>query len=191
MNIVLAVVLAVIVVAALVALGVWLGFWWSSRRRRTTRLREQFGPEYSRAVDQYGSAGRAEEALTARTARVVRLHIKSLSPDESRRYATEWRKVQSRFVDDPQGSIGEADRLVHDVMQARGYPMGEFEQRAADVSVDHPRVVEHYRAAHAVAGRASRDGTETEEMRQAMVHYRALFDELIETREPVRQEVHS
>jgi hypothetical protein len=142
-------------------------------------LREQFGPEYQRAVATYGAPARAERELADRAERVEHLHIRELSAAESSRYAEEWREIQTEFVDDPRGAIGDADRLIGEVMQARGYPMSNFEQRAADVSVDHADVVEHYRTAHVLAGRAARDEIETEDLRQALVHYRYLFDALI------------
>jgi hypothetical protein len=174
------VLLAIVVIAA--------AWWYTQQQRRSKQLRQRFGPEYERAVDQYGERGRAEEALTARTERVEQLHIRPLRAEDSARYAESWRSVQSRFVDDPEGAIGEADRLCGEVMQARGYPMGNFEQRAADISVDHPQVVEHYRAAHEVARRSADGNATTEDLRQAMVHYRTLFEDLIETREPARVE---
>jgi FtsZ-interacting cell division protein ZipA len=184
MNTAIVLVIAIIIIAAIV-----LALWIYSRRRRSAELRERFGPEYERAVDEYGATGRAEKVLTERAERVERLHIRALSADESARYAAEWRTVQARFVDDPEVAIAEADRLVGEVMQARGYPVGNFEQRAADVSVDHPQVVEHYRAAHHLAGQSAKGQATTEDMRQAMVHYRQLFDELIGAREPASQEV--
>jgi len=177
----------VLIVVVLAAIGVVL--WFASRRRRSAELREHFGPEYDRAIDEYGAAGPAERALSERSERVEQLHIHPLSAEQRTRYATDWRAVQAQFVDDPEAAIGQADRLIITVMQTRGYPMGDFDQRAADVSVDHPRVVEHYRAAHAIAGRTADGSATTEDMRQAMVHYRALFDDLIEAREPATTEV--
>jgi hypothetical protein len=171
-----------LVVAAMVAVSL------TKRRRRTQQLQAHFGPEYEHAVREHGERGRAEDALIERTQRVERLNIRDLSPAQSARYGEAWRGVQSRFVDEPNVAIGEADRLVSEVMQERGYPMGEFEQRAADVSVDHPRVVENYRAAHTIASKADRGEASTEDLRQAMVHYRALFEELIGAREPVGAE---
>jgi hypothetical protein len=179
------VVVAVVVVIAILALVAWL---YTRQRRRGEVLREQFGPEYDRAVATYGQREEAEKALEARTERVAALHIRDMSRADSQKYAEEWRSVQSRFVDDPEHAIGDADHLCGQVMQARGYPMGDFEQRATDISVDHPAVVEHYRAAHAIAQRADRGDSTTEELRQAMVHYRTLFQDLIETREPARAE---
>jgi len=177
--------LAVVVLVVLV-----LGFWFASRRRRSAELRRHFGAEYDRAVDDYGDAGRAERALTQRAERVEQLHIRPLSPDRSAHYASEWRAVQARFVDDPAAAIAEADRLIGEAMQARGYPMSDFEQRAADISVEHPDVVEHYRAAHTIAVRTAGDEGQTEDMRQAMLHYRFLFDDLIDSRQPATQEAH-
>jgi hypothetical protein len=179
-----AIVVGLIVLVAIVAIAAW----YFTQQRRRTELRQQFGPEYDHAVERYGERGRAEEALSKRTERVAALHIHSLSSEESGRYGDRWRQVQTRFVDDPERAIGDADRLCGEVMQARGYPMGDFEQRAADISVDHPQVVEHYRAAHAVAGDAEQGHATTEDLRQAMVHYRTLFEDLIETREPARTE---
>jgi FtsZ-interacting cell division protein ZipA len=176
----------VIVVVAIVLIAVWF----TNRQRRTRELRDRFGPEYDRAVDQYGGAEKANEALAARAERVEQLNIRPLAPDQSARYAESWRAVQARFVDDPEHAIDEADALVADVMQTRGYPMGDFEQRAADISVDHPRVVEHYRAAHAIAQQTARGDASTEDMRQAMVHFRTLFQELIDTRETAHVEAH-
>src|SRR5262249_50034902 len=124
----------------------------------------------------------------ARAERVAALHIRPLSAEQSARYAETWRTVQTRFVDDPENAIRDADRLCGDVMESRGYPVGDFEQRAADVSVDHPHVVENYRAAHAVATSNERGDASTEQLRQAMVHYRTLFEDLIDTRQPAHTE---
>src|SRR5262249_3266565 len=141
--------------------------------------------EYERTVREYGGERDADKALTERKERVEQLHVRPLTQEQSARYAATWRSLQAQFVDDPQQAIVEADHVLIDVMHARGYPMVDCEQRAADISVDHPEVVEHYRAAHAVAGSAVRGEASTEDMRQAMVHYRALFDDLIDTREHV------
>ncbi|HEV7663078.1 MAG TPA: hypothetical protein VGQ62_06045 [Chloroflexota bacterium] len=179
------VLLLLVVVVLVVVAG---GLWFASRRRKSAEIREQFGPEYDRTVREYGATGPAERALIERTERVQQLHVRALSEERSSQYAAEWHTVQSRFVDDPQAAIGEADHLVTEVMQARGYPMGDFEQRAADVSVDHPHVVENYRAAHAIANRTRTGEAATEDLRQAMVHYRALFAELIDARQPATSE---
>lgn len=169
---------------ALIALALVAGMlaaWLVLQRRRSAYLRERFGPEYERAVQQIGDRRRAETELERREKRVEQLQIRPLPLSEAQRFADAWRKVQARFVDDPSGAVADADRLVAEVMQARGYPVGEFEQRAADISVGHPDVVEHYRAAHRIALTNERGQATTEDLRQAMVHYRALFGHLLET----------
>jgi len=178
--------LTVLVVIAVVALAVVV--WAVVRNRRRERLRAQFGPEYGRAVRHYGNVTRAESALEARQERVRRLEIRPLDERDADRFAASWRATQARFVDSPQRAIGEADRLVQAVMKARGYPVGDFEQRVDDISVDHPGVVEHYRAAHETALAAEERDAGTEDLRQAMIHYRALFEDLLEVRdEPPRR----
>ena len=167
-------VLVIIVLAVLVA----------ARKRRTERLRGRFGPEYDRTVRDAGDVGRAESALQARETRVKQLHITPLTPDQARRYSDEWQRVQARFVDEPAGAVLQADRLIGDVMAARGYPVGNFEERVEDISVDHPNVVMNYRAARAIADEHARHPVSTEDMRQAMVHYRLLFTELVEDTTP-------
>jgi hypothetical protein len=171
-----AIVLTIVGVLAVLALVAWL----MQHRNRSQRLQQRFGPEYARAVDHLGSRDKAEAELMARERRVERLHIAPLSPAVAARYAQEWKLLQSRFVDNPRGTLAEADRLVRELMLQRGYPMGDFERRAADISVDHAAVVDHYRAAHDIALRDQRDATDTEDLRMAVVHYRALFDELLE-----------
>jgi len=131
---------------------------------------------------------KAESELKAREKRVESLHLVPLAPPEAARFSQNWKALQSRFVDDPKGSVIEADRLVRELMEKRGYPVGDFERRAADISVDHPKVVENYRAAQAIALRAGRDAIDTEELRKAVVHYRVLFAELLEVTE-AKQEV--
>jgi hypothetical protein len=169
---------------ALIALALVVGMlaaWLVLQRRRSAYLRERFGPEYERAVQQIGDRRRAETELEQREKRVEQLQIRPLPLSEAQRFADAWRQVQARFVDDPSGAVADADRLVAEVMQARGYPVGDFEQRAADISVDHPDVVEHYRVAHRIALANERGQATTEDLRQAMVHYRALFGHLLET----------
>ena len=178
MNPILIVVL-VIVVAAVAATA-----WWYSQKRRSEQLHQRFGPEYERAVDEHGDRGRAEAALEDRKERVEQLHLRPLSPEQRDRFGPEWRHLQARFVDVPAEAVKQADSLVAEVMAARGYPTGDFEQRVADVSVDHPQVVEHYRAAHVIALRNDGGQANTEDLRQAMVHYRALFENLLETDTP-------
>jgi hypothetical protein len=170
----------VIIVVALAVVG---AVWWIGGRRRSTRLRERFGPEYERAMSRADTPAEAEAELEAREVRRGQLDIRPLEPDERERFLLEWKEVQANFVDDPEGSARAADRLVNEVMLARGYPMDDFERRASDVSVDHPTVVEHYRAAHSVVQTSKEGKVQTEELRQAFVHYRALFDELLEIRE--------
>jgi ABC-type nickel/cobalt efflux system permease component RcnA len=170
-----------IVVIVLVVLAVGVVAWMVMQRRRTQRLTEQYGPEYQRAVEAAGDQRAAERDLQARMERVKTFEIRPLSTEERDQYATRWTETQALFVDDPSGAISKADALVQEVMGARGYPMVDFEQRAADVSVDHPHVVEEYRAAHDIAEQHATGGVDTEELRQAMVHYRALFDDLLET----------
>ncbi len=172
-----------VIVALIVLVILGLVAWTVIRKQRSEQLRGQFGPEYDRAVQQYQDPRSAERALEERRARVEQLHIRPLQAEDRERYATAWHDVQGRFVDDPAGALQHADWLVNEVMQARGYPMGDVETRAADVSVDHPQVVEHYRAAHAIAGRAQQGQASTEELRQGLVQYRALFADLLETQE--------
>ena len=178
MNTTALVVLAVVVVV--IAVGVFLYI----RRRRSDNLRKQFGPEYKRAVDQYGDQRKAEVALAAREERVRKLDICGLTADEQSRFSDTWKRTQARFVDEPSRAVSEADGLVKELMQARGYPVGDFEQRAADISVDHPNVVTNYRAAREIAVRNKSGKATTEDLRQAMVHYRSLFEELLETAKP-------
>jgi hypothetical protein len=169
---------AVIVVIAIV-LGSVLLLW----RRRSQKLQEQFGPEYKHAVRQYGDARKAEAELTAREKRVRKLDIRPLTQEEQSRFAELWKTTQAHFVDEPSKAVGEADGLVKEVMQARGYPVGDFDQRAADISVDHPNVVTNYRAGRDVATRNKSGEATTEDLRQAMKNYRALFEELTEVTE--------
>ena len=163
------------VVVLLLALAVWA---YTSRRRRVN-LRERFGPEYERTVEAVGPA-RADSILQERAERVSRFNLHKLTHDQTDAFAREWRRIQSRFVDDPEGAVGEADQLVTQVMTARGYPLEDFDRRAADLSVDHPVVVQNYRTARTLALRRQRGEAGTEEMRQAVVNYRALVDELLE-----------
>jgi hypothetical protein len=153
------------------------------RKRRTERLRTQFGgAEYARAVQKDGNRREAESRLEERSQRVEGFHVRPLAAEDRARFLESWRGVQSRFVDGPAGAVTEADVLLGDVMSTRGYPISNFEQRAADISVDHPVVLENYRSAHEIALQQVRGQASTEELRQAMVHYRTLFEELV--REP-------
>jgi hypothetical protein len=153
------------------------------RRRRTKVLVERFGPEYSRAVEELGRRSKAETELQERARRVEAYDIRPLTGPERSRYGDLWQSAQARFVDSPLAAVAEADALVTDVMRLRGYPVHDFESRTADLSVDHPKVCEHYRAAHDLALKSSRGEADTEHMRQAMVHYRALFEDLLEAPE--------
>ena len=173
------IILAVVVVLALVALAAWLLY----QKRQSHRLEQRFGPEYGRAVDELGSRTKAESELKTRERRVENLNIVALMPSEAARFSQAWKVLQGSFVDNPKGVVVQADQLVRELLLKRGYPMGDFERRAADISVDHPAVVENYRAAQAIAARDRRGEADTEELRKAVVHYRALFDELLEVRE--------
>jgi hypothetical protein len=169
-------VLIAIAVVAVLAVVVWQAL----ARQRTGRLQQQFGPEYDRALGTTDSKREAEAELQAREERRQQLEIRPLSRAARDRYLQSWQSVQGRFVDDPRGAVASADSLIQSVMAERGYPVDDFDQRAADVSVDHPQVVENYRHGHRLA-QASADGSDsTEDLRQAMRHYRALFDELVE-----------
>lgn len=175
----------VLIIVAVVAVA--FGLFMYIQKERTKRLRSKFGPEYDRVVDSYGNRSKAEEDLVHRQKRVEKLPIRDLTSADADRFADAWRAEQARFVDSPRDAIANADRLVIELMNKRGYPMGDFEQRAADISVDHPVVLENYRAAHAIAVRDSQGAANTEDLRQAIVHYRALFEELLDRR--VREEV--
>jgi hypothetical protein len=164
-----------VVVVVVVLLAVVLG-----QRRRTGRLQEQFGPEYQRTVARTGDQRSAEADLTAREQRRRELDIIPLEPAARDRYVETWRVTQGKFVDDPAGATREADMLVAEVMRDRGYPVDDFDQRAADVSVDHPQVAENYRAAHAVYQANEQGLASTDDLRQAFVHYRSLFSELLD-----------
>ncbi len=173
--------------AILVLIG--LAAWFFFRKRQSQRLQQRFGPEYGRTVKELGSQTKAEADLKAREKRVERFHILPLAPSDAARFSAAWEALQGRFVDNPKGVVFEADKLVRELMLKRGYPMGNFERRAADLSVDHAVVVDHYRAAQAIAVRDGRGEADTEELRQAVVHYRVLFNELLEVREAEREAV--
>jgi len=172
--------LVLIVVAVLVAGGVIALLRGRSKSQRHQALQQAFGPEYDRAVSEYGDREKAERELASRQKRVDRLRLRALSTSERNRFAAEWREAQERFVDDPSGAVRASDELIKSVMRSVGYPMDDFEQRVADLSVDHASVVQHYRAARVLAD-ANREGrANTEELRQAFIHYRALFADLLE-----------
>jgi hypothetical protein len=164
--------IVVIVIAAVIGIALLIV------NQRSKRLRERFGPEYTRTLEETGSRIRAEAKLQKLQSRVEHYKITPLSSEIRTRFVGDWHKIQSRFVDDPRGALSEADRLIQEIMTTRGYPVAEFEQRAADISVDHPQVVEQYRAGHEISLRHAQGRASTEDMRQAMIRYRALFGEL-------------
>jgi len=168
----------VAVVVLIIVVLTWL--YVRNRRHTTSDLRHKFGPEYERAVLTHGSERKAEAKLADREKRVEKLNIRDLDPLEREQFSKRWESVQSRFVDSPKGSVAEADDLVSSLMKTRGYPVSDFDQRAADISVDHPRVVENYRSAHEIALRVGKDAATTEDLRTAMIHYRSLFDALVQ-----------
>ncbi len=179
------IVVAIAIVA--VVLAVSIGIWFSMRKRRTNKLRDRFGStEYDRAVNEGGSQRKAEAALDKRAERVDALNIRPLATADRARFVESWARIQARFVDGPGGAVIDADKLLGDVMSTRGYPMSDFEQRAADISVDHPLVLDNYRAAHQCALRQTRGQASTEDLRQAMIHYRTLFEELVAPAEIAR-----
>jgi hypothetical protein len=155
-----------------------------SRRNRSTRLQGKFGPEYDHTVQTLGDEKKAHTELEARQKHVASLDIHPLSATEGERYVADWAAVQSKFVDEPGQAVIDADRLIMEVMQLRNYPVADFEQRAADLSVNYPELVSNYRAARVIAVKNEQYLADTEELRQAMIHYRSLFEELLEI-EPV------
>ena len=167
-----------IVVAAVIVLAVVV--WRAMTTRRTRQLQDRFGPEYNRTLDGSDSKRDAEAELRAREQRREQLDIRPLPAAARERYIDEWQRVQALFVDDPQGAVHDGDMLIQSVMRDRGYPVDDFEQRSADVSVDHPNVVENYRQGHRLANASARGDGTTEDLRQAMRHYRALFEELVD-----------
>ena len=183
------IILGVAAVIVLIALAAYLLY----QKKQSRGLQERFGPEYGRAVKELGSRTQAETELKARQKRVEHFNIVPLAPAEAARFGQAWKTLQINFVDNPKAVVVQADELVRDLLLKRGYPMGDFERRAADISVDHPAVVANYRAAQVIAARNQRGEADTEELRKAVVHYRALFDELLETTEgkqpvmPVKQ----
>ncbi|HEX6661558.1 MAG TPA: hypothetical protein VF067_06800 [Sphingomicrobium sp.] len=164
-------IVAVVVVLAAIAV-------FAARRRRSEHLKEHFGREYEHALETSGDRGKAEAELAEREKRVEKLKLRPLDRAERADFTRRWQDVQARFVDDPPRAVAFADALLGELMKARGYPVQDFEQRAGDISVDHPKVVEHYRAGHDIAVRHQKGEAGTEELRQALIHYRALFDDL-------------
>jgi len=174
--------ITVIVLVAIVVVG-GVAWYFVGQRRRTEALQSRYGPEYSRTVSETGDTRKAEEELVKRKERVDHLEIQPLRAEQREQFLSRWRSVQAMFVDDPAGAIARADSLVSEVMATRGYPVSDFEQRAADISVHHAVVVDNYRAAREIAERQRTNTATTEDLRQAMVHYRALFEDLLEDHE--------
>ena len=170
-----------VVMVLFVLIAIVGGFAVIGRNRRTAQLKDRFGTEYERVADDIGDRRSAETALAERVQRRRSIELRVLTRAEADRFASSWEGVQVRFVDDPRHAVGEADYLVEAVMRERGYPMDDFEHRSADISVDHADVVDNYRAAHHIFQTSEHGDTTTEELRQAMVHYRALFERLLET----------
>jgi hypothetical protein len=169
-----------IAAAVIIAVAAWL---FDRRRRATTaKLRERFGTEYERTVQKQGSQRAGQAKLQDREKRVGKLTIRDLEPAERERFLEQWKVAQSHFLDSPKAAVTEADELVSSLMQCRGYPVSDFEQRAADISVDHPLLTENYRTAHATALQLDKSETSAEDLRTAMLHYRSLFDELVDVR---------
>jgi hypothetical protein len=168
--------IVIAVVAAIVLLAVFLS---ATRSRRTRSLQDRFGNEYDRTVEHAGDKREAERELREREKRHDALDLQPLSPQQRDSYVQEWQTTQGRFVDDPSGAVAEADGLVQRVMKDRGYPVDDFEQRAADISVEHPELVEKYRTAHGVAQKSEQGQASTEELRHSVRHYRAVFAELL------------
>ena len=177
------IIIAAIVLVALAAVAVMV-----SRRRRSEHLKQHFGREYNHAIEAKGDRAKAEAELAEREKRVQKLDLRPLEPAERERFTAQWTEIQARFVDDPPRAVAFADALLGDVMKTRGYPVSDFEQRAGDISVEHPDVVEHYRTAHDIAVRHERGDAGTEDLRQAMSHYRSLFDDLVATDEAAARE---
>ena len=168
-----------ILAIVLIVLAIGTVAWVVMQRQKSANLKRRFGPEYDRAIKEYGGRTKAEAELNKRQQRVAGLNIIPITAVDAARFSNAWSSLQGRFVDDPQGVVAEADLLVRELMIKRGYPMGDFELRAADISVDHPSVVKNYRAAQIIALRNARREADTEELRTAVVHYRTLFDELL------------
>ena len=177
----------ILVVLVLVIIGVILGLVFA-RRRRSEQLHDKFGPEYDHTVQTMGDEKKAQTELNERQKHVEALDIRPLAASERERYQADWTAVQSKFVDDPEQAIVDADRLIIEVMQVRAYPVSDFEQRAADISVNYPAFVSNYRAAREIAIKNQQHQANTEELRQAMIYYRSLFEELLEKEAVVVQE---
>lgn len=182
--------LALVAILALLLVAAFV-LWWLYRSRRTSALRDRFGKdEYDRTLHQHGARGKAEAALLEREERVHQLDLHPLDEAARTRFSGEWHAAKSRFVDDPAAAVGDADRVIGQVMGARGYPVDDFDARYESLTVDHGAVARHYRAGHDIAGRAATGQATTEDLRQAMIHYEALFGELVsegESADPARE----
>jgi len=174
-------ILVVILIAAAV---VGIAGVYAFRRRQSARLKSRFGGEYDRTVQQLGDRARAEAELKRREVRVAKLTIRPLTKEQAAQFSQAWSRLQGRFVDSPRDAVVEADKLVAELMVARGYPMSDFERQASDISVDHPEVVASYRSARVIAAKNERGEADTEELRSAIVHYRTLFADLLEVPTP-------
>lgn len=174
--------IGIIVAVIVIIIGVVVFY---LQRRRSEKLRQHFGPEYDRALAEGKDRRRAEADLEQRAERVKKFHLRPLAAEDKARFTEQWDRVQAHFVDAPAGAVAEADQLLGDIMATCGYPVGDFEQRAADISVDHPVVTQNYRAAHDIAIRQAKGQASTEDLRRAMIHYRALFEELVNERRDV------
>lgn len=172
--------IAIVFAVIVVVVGAIVAFF--LKQRRTQNLRQHFGPEYDRAVAEGGDRSKAESKLLERTERVKKFNLRPLTAEDKARYTQQWDRVQAHFVDAPAGAVAEADQLIGDIMATRGYPVGDFDQRAADISVDHPVVTQNYRSAHDIALRQAKGQAGTEDLRRAMIHYRALFEDLVNER---------
>jgi hypothetical protein len=175
----LIIVVIAVVAVAIIGLLIYMN-------KRSQRLRAKFGPEYSRVVQESGSKYQAESKLEKLEKRVEKFSIQPLQPEAANRFRESWRAIQAEFVDDPRKALSNSDRLLAEVMTVRGYPVADFEERAAEISVNHALVVEHYRAGHQIALRHAQGQASTEDMRQAMIHYRTLFDDLLGVPESAR-----
>jgi hypothetical protein len=176
--------ITIVAVVLLLVVAIAVGLYLKHRKTRTLGFKNRFGSEYDRAVQQHGTPKKAEAKLADRENRVEKMKIRELSPTERDRFVAEWQTVQSRFVDHPKSAVTEADDLVNALLEARGYPKDGFEQRAADVSVTYPRLMENYRVGHDIAVRPGKADASTEELRTAMIQYRAIFDELVQEQAP-------
>jgi hypothetical protein len=179
-----------IILWIVVVLAVSVAAWSYIQRQKTLKLRGKFGPEYDRLLERERNPRSAEAILQEREKRVSKFRIRPLRPEESARFAADWRMVQERFVDDPRSAVSEADRLINEALIARGYPMAEFDQQAADLSVQYPLMVANYRVAHQIATDDRNGSATTEDLRQAMQYYRSLFEEIVDLRVTRVEEVH-